>query len=77
MKGARIVKPRSAKQRAHARLAFKCAAPTSHVVTNWAPPTSWWTDASRDELRERAAHEQPRIAVSRFGRLPGQGYLSE
>jgi hypothetical protein len=79
MPGPRIVKPRTAKQRAHARVAFKSGRATRYVVppASSAPATSWWTGVSRDELRAKATEEQARMASSRFGRLLGSGVLSE
>jgi hypothetical protein len=78
-KGFRIVKPRSAKQRAHfARLktTATAAAPSFAAPPAWTVPTSsWWAGASREELRERVLQEQPRIALSRFGRIVGSGVI--
>jgi hypothetical protein len=74
----RVVKPRSAKQRAHARNAFKDSS-VHYAPPPIAPPasTSWWTNVSREELRARAERERARISLSRFGRLVGTGLLPE
>jgi hypothetical protein len=76
-KGFRIVKPRSAKQRAHfARLKTTASATPFAAPPAWTAPTSsWWAGATREELRERVLQEQPRIALSRFGRIVGSGVI--
>lgn len=67
--GPRVVKPRTAKQQAAAKL-FS-AVTFGRGPLGAAPASSWWIGLSREQLAERARTEQARMAMSKFGRLQG------
>jgi hypothetical protein len=76
--GPRVVKGRTAKQRAAAkRYSTKSIAPTIPIVADLMPATSWWVGANRTQLQERAAEQRSRIQVSRFGRITDPTYTTE
>jgi hypothetical protein len=77
MKGIRIVKPRTAKQRAHAQRAFNRTHVYASPGTETMPTSSWWSGLSREQLQERVEQEQPRMKSSRFGRVLGSGVTAE
>lgn len=66
--GPRVVKARTAKQRAASKKYGGFREAPTFVEAN--PPTSsWWVGKSREQLQEAAAEQQKRISWSRHGRL--------
>ncbi|HXO84674.1 MAG TPA: hypothetical protein VN803_04030 [Gemmatimonadales bacterium] len=72
----RLVKPPTARQRENARR-FNHDGVFVSPPASTAPASSWWVGTSRKELQERAAREQTRMALSRFGRIVGNGMLPD
>ena len=68
----RIVKSRTAKQRAHANKITQFRAVTDLKEAN--PTRSWWLGLDRAELQAAAAVEQKRITWSRCGRVSDPKY---
>lgn len=69
MKGFRIVKGRTERQR-EAASAYQADSVVSIPPRDAGlPASSWWTEpCSRDEFDQRQAREQQRIITSKFGR---------
>jgi hypothetical protein len=66
----RIVKPRTAKQRAWAtRYAAKTIAPSLPVEATNRANGSWWIGLNRAELSAAVQRERDRMTLSKFGRL--------
>ena len=73
----RIVKPRTASQRAHARQAFRSPAPPPAPARGAGVPTaSWWLSCDRDGFTSRATTEAERMQQSRFARVSDPTYQS-
>lgn len=67
MKKPRIVKPRTAKQRAAAR-AFANRSPLKLSSNEGLPTSSWWAEPrAREEFEGIAATEAQRMRLSRLG----------
>ena len=69
----RTVKGRTPAQRANAQRFSQAMGGqfTGAAERSGLPASSWWLDASREELRERLVTESPRMAQSKFGRYTG------
>jgi len=65
----RIVKPRTAKQKAAIAKSKTWRVPFASPAQ--APTSSWWCGCSREELAVRARAEQARMAGTKFGRVTG------
>lgn len=76
--GNRIVKPRSAAQRAHADAYREKPENVIAILpaTAGLPTTSWWTEPrTREEFGAAAAQERARMSESKFSRTLGNSTL--
>lgn len=68
--GNRIVKPRSKKQQAHAKVWGKTGTIQPVKTQETTPTRSWWVEPkSRQDFDQAVATEQSRMAASSFGKV--------